>query len=109
MSDLNGVDVKVIINQTQGRDIASVKKIEGVEFVSDNGGYEAKLFQVYTSGHSFLFDENRKLIFSGGLTPGRGHEGLNQGQLVIKKWLRDRSFFYEFEKVFGCEQFGSKS
>lgn len=46
----------------------------------DRGGVEAKRFGVATSGHTLLYDASGALVFSGGITGARGHEGNNVGR-----------------------------
>lgn len=114
---LSNIEVKVIFNQFSGRDIAWTKndlwvraeKIKGIEMILDERSRETQMFKVETSGHTFLFDEKGELVFSGGITPARGHEGESNGQMMIKKWIKTRANMSTFEKVFGCELFGIKS
>ena len=51
----------------------------GWRCVLDPGGAEARRFGVATSGHVLLYDTRGDLIFSGGITPGRGEQGDNAG------------------------------
>lgn len=81
------------------------KSIPGVEVLVDSGNAEAKLFDVQTSGHALLFDEEGVQVFSGGLTPSRGHEGMNAGSYFIENWLKKRSQATFVSKIFGCGLF----
>ena len=45
----------------------------------DPEGREARLFGAATSGHVFLYGKDGQLLFSGGITGARGHEGENPG------------------------------
>jgi hypothetical protein len=63
---------------------------------------EARRFHAATSGETFLFDASGKLLFQGGVTASRGHEGENIGRSTLTALVltgqaeRDRSV------VFGC-------
>lgn len=52
-----------------------IKTIADVKFIPDPGGEACRRYGVTTSGHLLLFDSQDRLAFSGGITPGRGHEG----------------------------------
>ena len=41
-----------------------------------------------TSGQTLLYDTKGHLVFSGGITGGRGHEGDNTGRESIEKYLQ---------------------
>jgi hypothetical protein len=53
--------------------------IPNVHVLTDQAGSLAAKFGVVTSGHTLLYDSRGKLVFSGGITPGRAHEGDNAG------------------------------
>lgn len=74
----------------------------GIEIVKDPNGVESKLFGVKTSGQVFLYDEQAKLVFSGGLTPSRGHEGESQGAIAVMSWLNSKKIQWQTSNVFGC-------
>ena len=57
--------------------------IPGVSVQADPRGTEAARFGAQTSGHAFLFDEVGTLLFEGGITSARGHEGDSDGQDAI--------------------------
>lgn len=66
------------------------------------GDTEIKQFGAITSGQTLLYDNRRKLIFSGGITPGRGHEGRNAGIETIEKYLRTGKTDFTETPVYGC-------
>lgn len=78
------------------------KEIEGIEVVEDPGGFESAKFGVKTSGQVFLYDERGQLVFSGGLTPSRGHEGESVGAIAVLRWLNSRKIEWQTSDVFGC-------
>lgn len=43
--------------------------------ITDVDGAEARRFGALTSGQCYLYDVHCRLVFQGGLTPARGHEG----------------------------------
>jgi hypothetical protein len=61
----------------------SADAIPGVQVVFDRGGIEARRFGAETSGHTFLFGPDGRLLFSGGITASRGHAGDNPGEDAI--------------------------
>jgi hypothetical protein len=69
-------------------------------------GQEAKLFGAKTSGDVLLFGANGKLIFAGGITASRGHEGDNPGADAMLKALgesrRNKVSTTTATPVFGC-------
>ena len=48
--------------------------IPGLQVIADQGARLASAFGVTTSGHCVVYDAENRLIFSGGITTGRGHE-----------------------------------
>ncbi len=57
--------------------------IPGLRVIDDQGGSLASAFGITTSGHCLVYDAGEKLIFSGGITSGRGHEGDSLGQAIV--------------------------
>jgi hypothetical protein len=53
----------------------SAASIPGVRVLADEDGREASLFGAATSGHVVLYSGKGRLLFSGGITPARGHVG----------------------------------
>lgn len=79
------------------------KETPGVTTISDLGGRERKNFEAATSGETLLFDPSGKLVFRGGITAGRGHEGDNQGLDVVESIISGRSrLACRNTPVFGC-------
>ncbi len=80
----------------------SAAAIPGVTVLSDPDGAEARRFGAETSGHTLLFASDGRLLFTGGITPSRGHAGDNAGASAIVAAAhagtpaRDETF------VFGC-------
>ncbi|MCE9527326.1 MAG: hypothetical protein K8R36_14865 [Planctomycetales bacterium] len=75
--------------------------IPGVTVVLDHHGLEAHRFGARTSGETFLYDSTGRLVFQGGITPARGHEGESAGKSAIACWVTGHSAEAN-SPVFGC-------
>lgn len=85
--------------------IATAHSIPGVTVHVDRDRRETKLFHARTSGSCCLYDADGRLIFQGGLTVARGHEGDNDGARTILKMLKDIEAPVCKTPVFGCPLF----
>lgn len=77
---------------------------DGVRAWTDRDGVEARRFGAATSGQVMLYGGAGELLFSGGITFGRGHQGDNPGRQAVLGWLtegRGRGA----APVFGCSLF----
>ena len=100
----------VVFLQPDGVDVAWVRdalwrrsfEIPQVRAVIDPGGREQARFGVHTSGHVLLYDREGILVFSGGITAARGHEGANAGAAAIADWYRHGTADVSETPVFGC-------
>ena len=68
----------------------------------DPGGEEARRFGISTSGHVLLYDRGGRLIFSGGITPARGHRGDNRGREAVLAAILGPAGESTESPVFGC-------
>ena len=59
-------------------------------------------FHVTTSGQTLLFNDQGKLLFSGGITYARGHSGDNAGQAAIESFLAGQDPGYHQTSTYGC-------
>jgi hypothetical protein len=80
----------------------------------DHGAREASRFGVKTSGHALLYGPDGRLLYSGGLTNSRGHEGPSLGRAHLLSVLAANVHHVGQEKraapVYGCGiQEGSRS
>ena len=80
----------------------SVTTIPGVEIRHDDGGVEATRFGMATSGHVLLYSTSGSLLFSGGITPSRGHEGENDGIDSLNALILHETTPRRKNSVFGC-------
>jgi hypothetical protein len=55
-----------------------------------------------TSGQSYAFDSTGRLLFSGGITPARGHMGDSEGVDAIHALLLGQAPARQTSPVFGC-------
>jgi hypothetical protein len=53
---------------------SALKRLEA-NVVVDKDGQHCSKFGAFTSGHVLLYGHNGELLFTGGITAGRGHEG----------------------------------
>lgn len=77
-------------------------EIHGVKVISDVGGREVQRFNATASGETLLFSSDGKLLFVGGITGARGHEGDNQGLDSVVAMIRDGDMRCQRTGVFGC-------
>jgi hypothetical protein len=84
---------------------ASAAAIPGVNVMVDDEGVEAGRFHSATSGQTLLYDAGGKLIFSGGITSARGHEGDNEGRSAVVSLLTTDEAGRNETPVFGCPLF----
>jgi hypothetical protein len=62
---------------------SSAQAIPGVSVRQDVDGQEAQRFGAMTSGQCALYSRSGELLFEGGITFSRGHEGDNEGDDAI--------------------------
>ena len=80
----------------------SVAAIPGVDVILDDDGRESKRFGIAVSGHALLYDANGRLLFSGGMTSARGHEGDNAGRDAITSLILTGHAPIASTRTFGC-------
>ncbi len=76
--------------------------------IRDESGAEAARFGALTSGTVFLFSAEGTRLFSGGITPFRGHEGPSRGQVALRTSLNSGVIARGRMPVFGCALFSLK-
>jgi hypothetical protein len=80
----------------------TARGIPGVTVWKDEGGIEAARFAARTSGQVLLYDRAGRLVFSGGITPVRGHLGDSAGQERIVSLVKTGRADAAASRVFGC-------
>ena len=83
------------------------KRMKGLAVGSDPDATEARRFGAQTSGQTFLFSQTGRLMYSGGITPMRGHSGNCVGTLAILSALAGKSVAHRSSPVFGCALYDS--
>jgi hypothetical protein len=77
-------------------------RMVGATPIMDHSGLEARLFGAITSGQTYLYDEQGRLLFSGGITAARGQAGDSMGRSAISALLQGAAPEQETSNVFGC-------
>lgn len=78
-----------------------------VEVRADPEGLEARRFGARTSGQALLYDPRGELLFAGGLTNARGHQGASEGADDVASLSRGGEAACCETPVFGCSLFGA--
>jgi len=108
MNRVRGVTATILFVQPDGTDETWVRgeswerahEIPNARVLVDRGGQEARRFRVVASGHTLLYDAAGALVFSGGITGARGHEGDNAGRQRLLAAIRGDGA--GSSHVFGC-------
>jgi len=79
--------------------------IPDVTVVDDAEGREAARFHAATSGLTLVYDHGGELLFAGGITASRGHEGDSFGRRRIVSLLTTGTADRRTSPVFGCALF----
>jgi hypothetical protein len=102
-----GVDPRDAEKWTRGGMWEAAGAIPGVRTVLDDGGVRASRYGARTSGHVVLYDGSGRLVFSGGITPSRGHEGESAGVDAVLAAVRGAPRAWGaaavHTPVFGCD------
>ena len=80
----------------------SAASIPGVAVHRDEAAAGAGLFGAETSGQTFVYDASGRLLFSGGITGGRGHAGANAGREAVLALLTGTGEVRNDSPAFGC-------
>lgn len=80
----------------------SAADIPDVAVARDDDGVEMARFGALTSGQVVLYDASGRLLFAGGITASRGHEGDNAGRDAVVALLTGLDAAPRETPVFGC-------
>ncbi len=80
----------------------TAEQILALHVVCDPNGAEANRFGAKTSGEALLFTADGRLVFDGGLTSSRGHEGENPACDAMADLLDGGAGEFRQMPVFGC-------
>jgi len=76
--------------------------LPGATIYVDDENQEAKRFGTNTSGEILLFKPNSTLVYHGGITASRGHEGDNKAKESITNYLATGELPQKEGRIFGC-------
>ncbi|BDI29078.1 hypothetical protein CCAX7_11290 [Capsulimonas corticalis] len=76
--------------------------IPGVAVRRDRGGAWARRLHAKVSGEAILYGADGRLLFTGGLTGSRGHEGDNDGEDAVAALVLTGTSPRSGSPVFGC-------
>jgi hypothetical protein len=81
----------------------AAKAIPDVSVLVDVDGEESRRFGGETSGQTIVFNSAGRLIFAGGITESRGHEGDNIGESAIVSLVGNQDATVpRSTSIFGC-------
>lgn len=81
----------------------AAQAISAASVVLDPAAREAARFGAMSSGQTLLYDRDGRLLFSGGLTNSRGHEGASLGKAHLLSALEAQDMAPRTAAVFGCK------
>lgn len=81
---------------------ARLAQMPYLETVKDYRGATAERFGALISGETLLYGPTGTLLFDGGLTAFRGHEGPSLGQTLLSSMVAGSETGFHQTKVFGC-------
>ncbi len=111
MAQLQGKLIAFVLFSKPGASAAEIQEsdlwkkaaiIPDVSALYDNHAAEAEKFGGQVSGQTMLYDPQGRLIFSGGITSGRGHQGDNAGADAVIRVVRGERAPPATTPVFGC-------
>ena len=82
--------------------VRRAREIPGATATVDADGGEAGLFHARTSGETMLYGKDGRLLFHGGITASRGHEGDNLGLTRIVSLVTTGTSDKAESAVYGC-------
>ena len=108
------VDARLIFFESLNMDSSWVEgdlwriaqNIPGVTLVRDTDASLIRQFGAFTSGQALLYDTTGSLLFKGGITAARGHEGDNSGKKALIALIEERRSAINESFVFGCSILG---
>lgn len=89
-------------NRSHSAIVEAASRIQGLQVLMDHGGKFAERLGAKVSGTVLLYASNGNLLFSGGITDARGHEGDAIGQRAILAALFGKPSPTDAAPAFGC-------
>lgn len=111
MAQLQGKLLAFVLFSKPGASAAEIQEsdlwkkaaiIPDVSALYDDHAAETEKFGGQVSGQTMLYDSEGRLIFSGGITSGRGHQGDNEGADAVIRVVRGEKATPATTPVFGC-------
>jgi hypothetical protein len=87
----------------------SARSIHTLQVAMDSSGIEAKRFGARTSGHTFVFDPQGRMWFTGGITAARGVQGDNSSLSAVEYLTLRGPRSLVRMPVYGCDIFGDEA
>ena len=81
---------------------SEAKLLPGVAVMEDPSGLQATLFHATTSGECLLYTREGRLLYHGGITGARGHDGPNRGEAALLSAIENGHADTKSEPAFGC-------
>ena len=99
--------VFVVLPETQptwerSRLVTATRRLPEARVCIDFGGAEATRFHATTSGETRFYTTDGRLLFHGGITVSRGHEGSNVNLDRLRAAIAGRSDELHTAPVYGC-------
>lgn len=84
--------------------VTRLRHVKGLHIVLDRGGRRSALLGAKASGQAYVYDPAGRLVFAGGLTPGRGERGESVGLSVFRASVSGHANNAAADRapVFGC-------
>jgi hypothetical protein len=79
------------------------RALPGARVLDDLGEVEAARFGAKVSGYVLLYSRAGELLYAGGVTGSRGHEGANLGRTRLETIIRGEAADRPNAPTFGCE------
>lgn len=89
-----------------GRNLEAARNLPEITLLLDRGGTVTRRFGAIDSGTLLAYDPQGVLLFSGGVTASRGHEGDSLGTLVLRDIATGLPPRDSSSPVFGCPLLG---
>jgi len=87
---------------TDSDNVVLARGLSGITVRFDEDGHEAQSLGATVSGELFAFDASGCLVYHGGLTPARGHQGDAVGQAQLELIAHGKLAKCCAAPIFGC-------
>lgn len=85
--------------------VNTLTQFPGIQIADDLNGALARRFGAQVSGEALLYDELGRLLYQGGVTGARGHEGDNAARDALEARILRRESALMKMPTFGCSLF----